>query len=133
MNEPARDSASEPARPTPAGARAAAPGVTTSAVATPGVATPGAAASRETRASLLGRLSQRAPLAIEGLPPALAALGSGQVHIVYASASPARDALFWQTAAAALAGPATVLSTRDGANIAATLRDHGIDIDQVGS
>ncbi|HKT99247.1 MAG TPA: cellulose biosynthesis protein BcsE, partial [Paraburkholderia sp.] len=72
-------------------------------------------------------------LAIEGLPPALAALGAGQVNVVYASASPARDALFWQTAAAALEGPATVLSTRDGASIAATLRDHGIDIDRPGT
>jgi|GEM_PF-882303 len=120
MNEPARDSASEPARPTrpAAGARAAAPGT---------------AAGREPHLSLLARLSQRAPLAIEGLPPALAALGAGQVYVVYASASPARDALFWQTAAAALKGPATVLSTRDGASIAATLRDHGIDIDRPGS
>ncbi|WP_321781503.1 cellulose biosynthesis protein BcsE [Paraburkholderia sp. J94] len=94
---------------------------------------PAAADARAPRHSLLARLSQREPLAIDGLPPALAALGSGQVHIVYANASPARDALFWETAAAALEGPATVLSTRDGASIAATLRDHGIDIDRPGS
>lgn len=86
--------------------------------------------SAEPRASLLARLSQREPLAIDGLPPALAALGVGQVHIVYASASPARDALFWETAAAALEGPATVLSTRDSASIAATLRAHGIDVER---
>ncbi|QBR02557.1 cellulose biosynthesis protein BcsE [Paraburkholderia pallida] len=130
MNEPARDSASEPApsaRP-PAGAHASAAGA-----AAPGVATPATGAGREPHPSLLARLSRREPLAIEGLPPALAALGPGQVHVVYASASPARDALFWQTAAAALEGPATVLSTRDGASIAATLRDHGIDIDRPGA
>ncbi|CAB3808978.1 hypothetical protein LMG28688_06900 [Paraburkholderia caffeinitolerans] len=115
MNEPARAPGSEPAPPAPS--------------------TPTAAerAGREPHASLLTRLSQRSPLAIEGLPPALAALGPGQVHVIYASASPARDALFWQTAAAALEGPATVLSTRDGASIAATLRDHGIDIDRSGA
>lgn len=121
MNEPARDPASEPAQPTQ------------SARAPAGAAMPGTAIGRESQPSLLARLSQRAPLAIEGLPPALAALGAGQVHVVYAGASPARDALFWQTAAAALEGPATVLSTRDGASIAATLRDHGIDIDRPGA
>ncbi|POR53018.1 cellulose biosynthesis protein BcsE [Paraburkholderia eburnea] len=89
-------------------------------------AQPGAAP----RASLLARLSQREPLAIDGLPPALAALGVGQVHIVYASASPARDTLFWETAAAALEGPATVLSTRDSASIAAMLRARGIDVER---
>ncbi|WP_322044655.1 cellulose biosynthesis protein BcsE [Paraburkholderia sp. J67] len=107
MNQPARDSASRKAQ-----------------------SAPPAGASREPRASLLARTSQREPLAIDGLPPALAALGVGQVHIVYANASPARDTLFWETAAAALEGPATVLSTRDAASIAATLRDHGIDIDR---
>ncbi|WP_321817129.1 MULTISPECIES: cellulose biosynthesis protein BcsE [unclassified Paraburkholderia] len=84
----------------------------------------------EPRKSLLARLSQREPLAVDGLPPALATLGMGLVHIVYANASPARDALFWETAAAALEGPATVLSTRDTASIAAKLREHGIDIDR---
>jgi cellulose biosynthesis protein BcsE len=119
MNQPARESASEPAQPArPSAAAGAAVGTTVSG---------------EARNSLLARLSRREPLAIDGLPPALAALGSSQVHIVYANASPARDALFWQTAAAALAGPATVLSTRDGASIAATLRDHGIDIDRTGT
>lgn len=115
MSEPARAPGSEPAQPSQSAPEA------------------GARAGREPHPSLLARLSQRAPLAIEGLPPALAALGAGQVHVVYASASPARDALFWQTAAAALAGPATVLSTRDGASIAATLRDHGVDIDRPGA
>ncbi|MFX1677222.1 cellulose biosynthesis protein BcsE [Paraburkholderia sp. A2WS-5] len=118
MSEPARASRSEPAPP---------------ATAAPSTGARGERAGREPHPSLLARLSQRAPLAIEGLPPALAALGPGQVHIVYASASPARDALFWQTAAAALGGPANVLSTRDGASIAATLRDHGIDIDRPGA
>ncbi len=49
--------------------------------------------------------------------------------MVYAEPSPARDALFWQTAATALRAPATVLSTRDAADIAAQLRAHGLDID----
>lgn len=92
-----------------------------------------AAAGRDTRRSLFSRLARREPLAIDGLPPSLSTLGAGQVHVVYAGASPARDALFWQTAAAALAGPATVLSTRDPASLAATLRDHGVDIDRPGS
>ena len=92
-----------------------------------------AGASRDTRRSLFSRLARREPLAIDGLPASLASLDAGQVHVVYASASPARDALFWQTAAAALAGPVTVLSTRDGASLAATLRDHGVDLDKSGS
>jgi cellulose biosynthesis protein BcsE len=92
-----------------------------------------AAAGRDARYSLLARLAQREPLAIDGLPPTLAALGAGQVHVVYASASPARDALFWQTAAAALSGPATVLSTRDAASLATMLREHGVDIDRSGT
>ncbi|WP_296651482.1 cellulose biosynthesis protein BcsE [Paraburkholderia sp.] len=91
------------------------------------------AVSRDARYSLLARLAPREPIAIDGLPGALASLGAGQVHIVYASASPARDALFWQTAAAALRGPATVLSTRDAASLAATLREHGVDIDRPGA
>ncbi|SDC45625.1 cellulose biosynthesis protein BcsE [Paraburkholderia lycopersici] len=92
-----------------------------------------AGAGRDTRRSLFSRLARREPLAIDGLPATLATLGAGQMHVVYASASPARDAFFWQTAAAALAGPATVLSTRDAASLAATLRDHGVDIDRPGS
>ncbi|RAR66117.1 cellulose biosynthesis protein BcsE [Paraburkholderia unamae] len=95
-------------------------------------ATP-AAGGRDPRRSLFSRLARREPLAIDGLPASLATLGAGQVHVVYAGASPARDALFWQTAAAALAGPATVLSTRDAASLAATLRDHGVDIDRSGA
>jgi cellulose biosynthesis protein BcsE len=131
MNQPDRDPASEPAQPAqPPAAASVGVGAT---IGTPAGAAAGTSAGGEARKSLLARLSRRAPLAIDGLPPALAALGSSQVHIVYASASPARDALFWQTAAAALEGPATVLSTRDGASIAATLRDHGIDIDRPGT
>jgi cellulose biosynthesis protein BcsE len=91
------------------------------------------AASRDARASLLARLARREPLAIDGLPPALASLGAGQVHVVYALASPARDALFWQTAAAALHGPVTVLSTREPENLALTLREHGVDIEKPGA
>ncbi len=83
--------------------------------------------------SLLARLQPHQPLAIDALPGALAALGAGQVHVVYAQGSPARDALFWQTAADALAGPATVLSTRDAHGVAVMLREHGIDIDQAGA
>ncbi|MEX3694246.1 cellulose biosynthesis protein BcsE [Paraburkholderia sp. BR14312] len=92
-----------------------------------------AGAGRDTRRSLFSRLARREPLAIDGLPASLASLGAGQVHVVYASASPARDALFWQTAAAALTGPATVLSTRDGASLTAALRDQGVDLDKSGS
>jgi cellulose biosynthesis protein BcsE len=91
------------------------------------------ALGRDARRSVFSRLARREPLAIDGLPASLASLGAGQVHVVYADASPARDALFWQTSAAALAGPATVLSTRDAASLAATLRDHGVDIDKPGS
>ena len=116
MNDPARESGHPAARP-PATTPAAQP----------------AAAVRDTRRSLFSRLARREPLAIDGLPASLAMLGAGQVHVVYAGASPARDALFWQTAAAALAHPATVLSTRDAASLAATLRDHGVDIDRPGS
>ena len=79
---------------------------------------------------LRARWQRRRPLAIDGLPPALATLAAGQVHIVYAAPSPARDALFWKTAAEALHAPATVLSTRDGADIADMLRTHGLDIDE---
>lgn len=91
------------------------------------------AAGRDARASLLARLARREPLAIDGLPPALASLGAGQVHVVYALASPARDALFWQTAAAALRGAVTVLSTREPENLAQTLREHGVDIGKPGA
>lgn len=68
-------------------------------------------------------------LAIEGLTPALATLTPGRAHVVYGKPSPARDALFWQTAASALRGPASVLSTRDADGIATALREHGLDID----
>ncbi|WP_341248683.1 cellulose biosynthesis protein BcsE [Cupriavidus pauculus] len=80
-------------------------------------------------APLLARLQTRATLAIEGLPAALATLTAGRAHVVYARPSPARDALFWQTAASALRGPASVLSTRSPAEIATALREHGLDID----
>lgn len=79
--------------------------------------------------ALRSRLQPRTALAIDGLAPALAALTPGRAHVVYAEPSPARDALFWQTAAAALRAPATVLSTRASADIAAQLRAHGLDID----
>ena len=81
------------------------------------------------RTPLLARLQARAMLAIEGLTPALATLTPGRAHVVYAQPSPARDALFWQSAASALRGPACVLSTRDASDIASALREHGLDID----
>lgn len=81
------------------------------------------------RAPLIARLQARAMLAIEGLAPALATLAPGRAHVVYARPSPARDALFWQSAATALRGPACVLSTRDAAGIASALREHGLDIE----
>ncbi|MBV8273006.1 MAG: cellulose biosynthesis protein BcsE [Cupriavidus sp.] len=81
------------------------------------------------RAPLLARLQARSLLAIEGLSPALSMLAGGRAHVVYAQPSPARDALFWQTAASALRGPASVLSTRNADDIAAALREHGLDID----
>jgi len=81
------------------------------------------------RAPLLARLQARSLLAIEGLAPALSTLAAGRAHVVYAQPSPARDAFFWQTAASALRGPASVLSTRNADDIAATLRKHGLDID----
>ncbi len=80
-------------------------------------------------APLMARLQARAMLAIEGLAPALATLAPGRAHVVYARPSPARDALFWQTAASALRGPACVLSTRDADGIANALREHGLDIE----
>ncbi|WP_423192160.1 cellulose biosynthesis protein BcsE [Cupriavidus sp. H18C2] len=86
-------------------------------------------ASAPRPAPLLARLQARATLAIEGLAPALATLAPGRAHVVYAPPSPARDALFWQTAASALRGPACVLSTREADGIAAALREHGLDIE----
>jgi cellulose biosynthesis protein BcsE len=81
------------------------------------------------RAPLTARLLARTMLAIEGLAPALATLAPGRAHVVYARPSPARDALFWQTAASALRGPACVLSSRDADGIASALREHGLDIE----
>jgi len=81
------------------------------------------------RAPMLARLQARTLLAIEGLAPALATLATGRAHVVYARPSPARDAFFWQTAASALRGPASVLSTRNAEDIAKALREHGLDID----
>ncbi|CAG2156294.1 hypothetical protein LMG19282_05176 [Cupriavidus campinensis] len=81
------------------------------------------------RPGLRARFQARTGLAIDGLSPALATLTPARAHVVYAEPSPARDALFWQTAATALHAPATVLSTRDAADIAAQLRAHGLDID----
>ncbi|MGE6494517.1 cellulose biosynthesis protein BcsE [Cupriavidus metallidurans] len=86
-------------------------------------------APRPSRKPLLARLQARTLLAIEGLAPALGTLASGRAHVVYAQPSPARDAFFWQTAAVALRGPASVLSTRDAEGIAKVLREHGLDID----
>lgn len=89
-----------------------------------------ASTSAPPRASPLRvRLQARTLLAIEGLAPTLAALAPGRAHVVYARPSPARDALFWQTAATALRGPACVLSTRDADAIAMALREHGLDIE----
>lgn len=88
-----------------------------------------ASSPASSRAPLLARLQARSMLAIEGLAPALATLTPGRAHVVYARSSPARDALFWQTAASALRGPACVLANRDAAGIAGALREHGLDID----
>lgn len=85
------------------------------------------------RSALFARLQARPSLAIDGLPAELATLAPGHVHIVYAEPSPARDALFWQTAATALRGPATVLSARPADGIAQALREHGLDIDVGGA
>lgn len=80
-----------------------------------------------------GRLQARATLAIDGLPDALSTLAPGHAYAVYADPSPARETLFWQTAAAALRGPNTVLTARDATQAAATLRAHGLDIDVNGA
>ncbi|ESJ12219.1 peptidase [Cupriavidus sp. HPC(L)] len=85
------------------------------------------------RSALFARLQARPALAIDGLPAELATLAPGHAHIVYAAPSPARDALFWQTAATALRGPATVLSARPADGIAQALREHGLDIDVGGA
>lgn len=99
--------------------------------------TPSSAAAAATpappRSALFARLQARPSLAIDGLPAELATLAPGHVHIVYAEPSPARDALFWQTAATALRGPATVLSARPADGIAQALREHGLDIDVGGA
>jgi len=85
--------------------------------------------AKSARPTALARLLARPTLAIDGLPPALAALAPGRVHVVYAEPSPARDALFWRTAIQALRGGATLVSTRAPAAIAAALREHGLDVD----
>lgn len=92
-----------------------------------------AAAPARPRSALLARLQARPSLAIDGLPLELATLAPASAHIVYAEPSPARDALFWQTAATALRGPATVVSSRSGDGIAQSLRAHGLDIDVGGA
>ncbi|HEY1607773.1 MAG TPA: cellulose biosynthesis protein BcsE [Paraburkholderia sp.] len=94
---------------------------------------PNRASDSPPRPSLLGRLQGRPTLAIEGLPPALAVLAAGRVYAVYAATSPAHDALFWKTAAGALKGPVTVLSTRGVDAIADLLRANGLDIDLPGA
>lgn len=78
--------------------------------------------------------SERPLLAIDGLPPTLATLAADEVHIVYAAESPARAALFWNTAVAGLrSGPVNVLSTRDNLEIVDALRHFGLDIDSAGA
>jgi len=93
---------------------------------------PPQAAEPHDRASR-ARLRLNQSLAIDGLPASLSALATGQVYAVYASRSPARDALFWRTAANALLTPVTVISTRSAEDIALGLRQHGLDIDQPGA
>jgi len=85
------------------------------------------------RAISRARLRLNQSLAIEGLPASLSALATGCVYAVYASRSPARDALYWKTAANALLTPVTVLSTRSADDIAYALRQQGVDIDQAGA
>lgn len=75
-------------------------------------------------------LQARPALAIDALPPALAALEPTAVHVVYADATPACDALFWQSAARLLRARTTVLSPREPAGIADMLRAHGLDIER---
>jgi cellulose biosynthesis protein BcsE len=82
------------------------------------------------RAISRARLRLNQSLAIEGLPSSLSALATGHVYAVYASRSPARDALFWKTAANALLTPVTVLSTRSADDVTQALRQQGMDIDQ---
>ncbi|WP_430390037.1 cellulose biosynthesis protein BcsE [Dyella sp. 20L07] len=79
------------------------------------------------------RLRLNQSLAIDGLAPSLAALATGYVYAVYASRSPARDALFWKTAATALLTPVSILSTRSAEDIAHALKQYGLDIDQPGA
>lgn len=85
------------------------------------------------RAISRARLRLNQSLAIEGLPASLSALATGCVYAVYASRSPARDALFWKTAGNALLTPVTVLSTRSAEDITYALRQQGLDIDQAGA
>jgi len=85
------------------------------------------------RATSRARLRLNQSLAIEGLPSSLSALATGQVYAVYASRSPARDALFWKTAANALQTPVTVISTRSAEDVTHGLRQHGMDIDHAGA
>jgi len=85
------------------------------------------------RAISRARLRLNQSLAIEGLPASLSALATGCVYAVYASRSPARDALFWKTAGNALFTPVTVLSTRSAEDISFALRQQGLDIEQAGA
>ena len=94
---------------------------------------PSTAVPAPPRSALFARLQARTSLAIDGLPHELAMLAPAHAHILYADPSPARDALFWQTAASALRGPATVLSARPADGIAQALRTHGLDIDVGGA
>lgn len=79
------------------------------------------------------RLRLNQALVIDGLPPSLATLATGGVYAVYASRSPARDALFWKTAAHALLTPVNVLSARAPDDMAAALKQAGLDIDVSGA
>lgn len=97
----------------------------TNATATPS----GSPRQRAERARL--RLSQA--LAIDGLPPTLATLATGRAYAVYATRSPARDALFWKTAVHALSTPANVISTRTASDVIDAFRQQGLDITQQGA
>ncbi len=91
------------------------------------------ASTTSSRRAAPARLRLNQSLAIDGLPPSLAALATGYVYAVYASRSSARDALFWKTAAHALLTPVSVLSTRSPEDVALALKLHGLDIDQPGA
>ncbi|MFC4527013.1 cellulose biosynthesis protein BcsE [Dyella halodurans] len=94
------------------------------------VSQPGTDTNRPHLSPAILRLNQS--LAIDGLPPSLAALATGYVYAVYANRSAARDTLFWKTAVNSLLIPVNVLSTRSAQEIAQALKQHGMDIDEPG-